>query len=190
MAATPSRPDLHTMGAIALLVHCVQLLAGHLDLRLRQLSSPDYECTVTYLCAIIADGEIHCDLPDVPPERYAAIKRAVESQSRLYARPAVPAPAMQTEVASDLHRLDKRWSYNGTTCTRLGATKVSVTFWLKALQSDLQGFDIRDGKAQGRCFRQLVDGPIRNNLVRKISELTKLGTAVERGAALISCAEP
>ena len=62
----------------------------------------------------------------------------------------MPAPAVQTEVASDLHRLDKLWSHNGTTCARLGATRVSVTFWLEALQSDLQGIGIRDGKAQGR----------------------------------------
>ena len=46
--------------------------------------------------------------------------------------------------------------------------------------------------------RQLVDGTIRGNLVWKISKLTELCTAVERGeptfedfaAALISCADP
>lgn len=184
---------------MALLVYCLQLLTGHLDLSLSQLSSPEYEGSVTYLCAIVDDGDIRRELPEVPPERYSALKRAAESHCRLYTRsPAAPALAAASEVASDLHRLDKRWSYNGTTCARLGANKVSVTFWLEALQSDLQGIGIRDGKAQGRCLRQLVDGPTRDNLVRKISELPELRLAVERGeatfedyaAALISCADP
>ena len=81
MAATPFRPDQHTMGAITLLVHCVQLSTGHLDLSLSQLPFPFYEGTMACLC--IADGEIRSELPDVPPERYATLKRAEESQSRL-----------------------------------------------------------------------------------------------------------
>ena len=158
------------------MVYCIQLITGHLDLTLPQLSSPEYEGSMTYLLAILEDGEIRRELPEVPPERYAALKKAVEKHIHI---PPAPAPAVPSEVASDLPRLDKRWSYNGTTCARLGASKVSVTFWLEALQADLQGIGIRDGKAQGRCLRQLVEGPTRDNLVRKISEIPELHTAVE-----------
>ncbi len=82
-------------------------------------------------------------------------------------------------LASDLAgavRPDKRWAFNGTTCARLaGSGKVSVLFWLESLQSALRvELGIHEGKLQGQYLRQLVEGPILDQLLRKIEELPDL----------------
>ena len=56
---------------------------------------------------------------------------------------------------------------------------ISVPFRFEALQADLQGLCIYDGRAQGRYLRKLVDGTVRDNLVQKISELPALAGAVK-----------
>ena len=203
--ATPSRIGLQQVGTIALLIHVVQLLTGESDLTIRALSSPDYEGTVAYICAVIDTGNPSSEFPDVPADRYAALRLAAEQQLRLYARstsaPASPGSAslLASEIAGAI-RPDKRWAFNGTSCARLaGSGKVSVLFWLESLQSALRGeLGIHEGRIQGQYLRQLVEGPILDQLLRKIEELPDLQAAAATGtatfedyaAALISCADP
>lgn len=93
-----------------LLVYCMQLLTGEQDLGLSKLSSPVYEGSLAYICANINNGEIRVKLPDVPPERYTALKCAEESQLRSFLRsvriPARPAPTLP---AAPLPNGDKQW---------------------------------------------------------------------------------
>jgi hypothetical protein len=104
--------------------------------------------------------------------------------------------------ASDLAgatRVDRQWSFNGTTCARLGPGKISVLFWLDNLLSALRGeYNIHDGTQQGLCLRQLVSDEILHKLSRKIDELPDLRRAAAQGeatfddyaAALIACSDP
>jgi hypothetical protein len=133
-AATPSRIGLQQVGTIALLIHVVQLLTGESDLTIRTLSSPSYEGAVAFICAVIDNGAIRSEFPDVPADRYAAVRLAAEQQMRLYARstiaPASPGGAslLASEIAGAI-RPDKRWAFNCTSCARLaGSGKVSVLF--------------------------------------------------------------
>ena len=203
-AAAPSRLPL--LGAVALLVHVLKLVTGDLELTIAQMSLPVYEGSVGYICAVIDSGEIATEIPDVPPECYAKLRKAAEQQLRTYARPpgagSPASPGGVSLLASDLvgaPRPDKRWAFNGTTCSRLGHGKISVLFWLDSLQSALIGeAGIQDGKIQGQHLRQLVEGPVLDQLIRKIEELPELRTAIALGtvtfadyaAALISCADP
>ena len=82
-AATPSRIGIQQVGTIALLIHVVQLLTGESDLTIRALSSPDYEGTVAYICAVIDTGTPRSEFPDFPADRYAALRLAAEQQLRL-----------------------------------------------------------------------------------------------------------
>ena len=204
-AATPSRSGLQQLGTIALLLYVAQLLTGEPDLTIRQLASPDYEGAVAYIRAIIDNGDIRSEFPNIPADRYAALRLAADQQLGLSARSTVaPAsPGGSSLLASDLAgavRQDKRWAFNGTSCARLaGSGKVSVLFWLESLQSALRGeLGILDGKLQGQYLRQLVEGPILDQLLRKIEELPDLQAAAANGtatfedyaAALIACADP
>ena len=123
-AATPSRSGLQQLGTIALLLYVVQLLTGEHNLTVRHLASPDYEGAVAFICAVIDNGQAHSEFPEIPPDRYAALRLAADQQLRLYARPAAPpaSPGGSSLLASDLAgavRPDKRWAFNGTTCARL-----------------------------------------------------------------------
>ena len=66
----------------------------------------------------------------------------------------------------------------------MGSGKVSVLFWLESLQSALRGeLGIHEGKIQGQYLRQLVEGPILDQLLRKIEDLPDLRAAAATGTA-------
>ena len=78
----------------------------------------------------------------------------------------------------DVVYVDRQWSFNGTTCARLGQGKISVLFWLDNLLSALRGeYNIHDGTQQGLCLRQLVSDEILHKLSCKIDELPDLRRA-------------
>ena len=79
-AATPSRIGIQQVGTIALLIHVVQLLTGESDLTIRTLSSPDYEGAVAFICAVLDNGAIRSEFPDVPADRNAALRLVAEQQ--------------------------------------------------------------------------------------------------------------
>ena len=55
-------------------------------------------------------------------------------------------------------------------------------FWLESLQSALRGeLGIHEGKIQGQYLRRLVEGPILDQLLRKIEELPDLQAAAAAG---------
>ena len=145
---------------------------------------------MAFICAVIDNGAIRSEFPDVPADRYAALRLAAEQQMRLYARstiaPSSPGGAslLASEIAGAI-RPDKRWAFNGTSCARLaGSGKVSVLFWLESLQSALRGeLGIHEGRIQGQYLRQLVEGPILDQLLRKIEELPDLQAAAATGTA-------
>ena len=184
----------------------MRLVTSEADLTVSQLRSPNYEGSVNYLRVILENGEIASEIPEVPAERYDALLCAALEQLKLYERPsaasAAPSPGNTSLWASDITgvpRVDRQWAYNGTTCARLGSGKISVLFWLDRLLSALHGeYSIHDGKQQGLLLRQLVEGPVLNQLTCKIEELPDLRRAAEQGeatfddyaAALIACSDP
>ena len=116
VAASPSQPGLQLVGTIALLLQVVHLVTGEPDLTIHKLASPDYDTAVTYIIAI-DDNTISKELPHVPAERYAALRRAADQQLKLYTRSnALPAsPGGASLLAPDLPgavRPDKRWAFN------------------------------------------------------------------------------
>jgi hypothetical protein len=77
--------------------------------------------------------------------------------------------------------------------------KISVLFWLQSLVSALRcELGIHDTRIQGQHLRRLLEGPIMDQLHRKIEELPGLRTATAAGTAifadyataLIACADP
>jgi hypothetical protein len=77
--------------------------------------------------------------------------------------------------------------------------KISVLFWLESLVSALRcESGIHDTRIQGQHLRRLIEGPILDQLHRKIEELPGLRAATEAGTAtfadyataLIACADP
>jgi hypothetical protein len=125
-AATPSRIGLQQVCTIALLIQVVQLLTSESDLTICTLSSgsPDYEGAVAFICAILDNRAIRSEFPDVPADRYAALRLAAEQQMRLYARSTIASasPGCASLLASEIAgavRPDKQWAFNGTCCARL-----------------------------------------------------------------------
>ena len=78
----PTPPRRIQVGAFALLISVMQLLTGNQELDTRQLASPDYEGAVSYVLAVIDDGSITREFPDVPSDRYSELRRAADSQLR------------------------------------------------------------------------------------------------------------
>ena len=116
------------IGAFALLVSVVQLLTGDLELDTRQLASPDYEGAIGYVLSVLENNSMSREFPDVPPDRYADLRRAAASQLGMYqavaARSAqtLPSPGGASILAAELAGAaapDKRWAFNGTAGTRL-----------------------------------------------------------------------
>ena len=106
---------------------------------------------MAFICAVIDNGAIRSEFPDVPADRYAALSLAAEQQMRLYAI-----------------RPERRWAFNGASCAGLaGSGKVSVLFWLESLQSALRSeLGIHEGRIQGQYLGQLVEGSILDQLLR------------------------
>ena len=207
--ATPQPARQVQVGAFALLLSVMQLCTGVQDLTIGQLASPDYEGPVSYIKITIEDGTISREFPHVPPDRYPDLHRAAASQLSMYqatiARSAHSlaspgASLLATELAGAAAP-DKRWAFNGTSCSRLNDSggKVSLLFWLESLESALRGeLGIRDARIQGQHLRRLLEGPLLDQLLRKLEELPDLRTAAATGTAtfadyataLIACADP
>ena len=79
-AATPSRIRIQQVGTITLLIHVVQLLTGESDLTIHTLSSPDYEGAVAFICAVLDNGAIRSESPDVLADRRTATRRSVSQR--------------------------------------------------------------------------------------------------------------
>ena len=73
-----------TVWAFALLISVMQLLTGNLELDLRQVASPGYEGAVSYVLAVIEDGSITLEFPNVLPDRYSDLSSAADSQLCMY----------------------------------------------------------------------------------------------------------
>ena len=206
----PTPPRRIHVGAFALLISVMQLLTGNQELDTRQLASPDYEGAVSYVLAVIDDGSITREFPDVPADRYSELRRAADSQLRMYREAAarsaqtLASPGGASILAAELAGTttpDKRWAFNGTACARLNDSggKISVLLWLESLESALRGeLGIHDTRIQGQHLRRLLEGPILDQLLRKIEELPDLRAATAAGTAtfadyataLIACADP
>ena len=200
---SPSAPP---RGAVGLLLFCLRVITADEDLTVAQLRNPTYEGSVNYLCRVLENGRMDTVFPEVDPRSYDDLHCAATEQLNLYARTpaagAAPTLGNSSLWASDLPgvpRVDRQWAYNGTTCARLGPDKISVQNWLTSLLSALRGeYSIHDGRQQGLFLRQLVEGPILNQLTRKIEELPELRRAADQGeatfdeyaAALIACSDP
>jgi hypothetical protein len=124
----PTPPRRIQVGAFALLISVMQLLTGNQELDTRQLASPDYEGAVSYVLAVIDDGSITREFPDVPSDRYSELRRAADSQLRMYREAAarsaqtLASPGGASILAAELAGTatpDKRWAFNGTACARL-----------------------------------------------------------------------
>ena len=205
-SAVVRSPAAPPRGAFGLLVFALRLITFEADLTVSQLRNPNYEGSVNYLRIILENGKIASEIPEVPAERYDELHCATTEQLKLYERPAAassaPSQGNSSLWAADIAgapRVDRQWAYNGTTCARLGSGKISVLFWLDHLLSALRGeYSIHDGKQQGLFLRQLVEGPVLNQLTCKIEELPDLRRAAEQGeatfddyaAALIACSDP
>jgi len=191
---------------VGLLLFCLRVITADEDLTVAQLRNPTYEGSVNYLCRVLENGRMDTVFPEVDPRSYDDLHCAATEQLNLYARTpaagAAPTLGSSSLWASDLPgvpRVDRQWAYNGTTCARLGPDKISVQNWLTSLLSALRGeYSIHDGRQQGLFLRQLVEGPILNQLTRKIEELPELRRAADQGeatfdeyaAALIACSDP
>ena len=193
-----------------MLIFILSIELGIPDLTLTQISSPAYRGAVTYIRTLLDTGNLSSAYPEVPTQSYDELRRAVAAQLTCYEHPlaasgnSVPPQSPGLSLwASDLAgatRVDRQWSFNGTTCARLGPGKISVLFWLDNLLSALRGeYNIHDGTQQGLCLRQLVSDDILHKLSRKIDELPDLrrhgvpvaaqgeATFDNYAAALISC---
>ncbi len=168
-----------------------------------------YEGPVSYIKTTIDDGTIGREFPNVPSDRYPNLRRAADSPLSMYqaitARSAQSlaspgASILATELAGAAAP-DKRWAFNGTSCSRLNDSggKVSLLFWLESLESALCGkLRIHDAWIQGQHLRRLLEGPILDQLLQKLEELPDLRTAAATGTAtfadyataLITCADP
>jgi hypothetical protein len=137
----PTQPRRIQVGAFALLISVMQLLTGNQELDTRQLASPDYEGAVSY----VLDGSITREFPDVQSDRYSELRRATDSQLRMYREAAarsaqtLASPGGASILAAELAGTatpDKRWAFNCTACARLNDSggKISVLFWLESLE--------------------------------------------------------
>ncbi len=126
----PTPPRRIQVGAFALLISVMQLLTGNQELDTRQLASLDYEGAVSssYVLAVIDDGSITREFPDVPSDCYSELRRAADSQLRMYREAAarsaqtLASPGGASILAAELAGTatpDKRWAFNGTACARL-----------------------------------------------------------------------
>ncbi len=94
----PTPPQRIQVGAFALLISVMKLLIGNQELDTRQLASPDYEGALSYVLAVIDDGSITSEFPDVQADRYSELCRAADSQLRMNREAA--ARSTQTLAAS------------------------------------------------------------------------------------------
>jgi hypothetical protein len=121
LAFTAPTPPLRIqVGAFALLISVMQLLTGNQELDTHQLASPDCEGAVSYVLAIIDDGSITRELPDVPADCYSELRCAVDSQLRMYREAAarsaqtLASPGGASILAAELAGTatpDKRWAF-------------------------------------------------------------------------------
>ena len=200
-----SSPALLPLAPFALLASVTQMITGE-DVPVSQLDKTSYEPCMDYICEIIDDGSISSVIPNFPPERCDGLRRTAMLNLKAIRRrihgnnapaPAAPAPLPPDRVGRN--PLDKRWTFNGTTCAQIAAVRVSPQLWLETILAELKGAGVLDGILQGQYMRQLLDSPLRDQLVRKIEELPDVKAAVEAGtatleshyaAALIACADP
>jgi hypothetical protein len=180
-------PPAPSRGGFGWLIHAVRHITNEPDLTVAALRTPNYEGTLNYLLILLDEDNLASEVPDVPRESYTALRRAATEQLKLYDRPlatgAPPSPGSAAVWATDIAgapRVDRQWAYNGTHCARLGAGKISVLFWLDNLLSALRGeYSIHDGKQQGLFLRQLVEGPVLNQLTQ---DRGTTGASPRRGA--------
>jgi hypothetical protein len=182
-------------------------LTGETRLTLATLSA-NHEGVLDYLCARLAQHELHLDLEGFPSGRSEELHQAAVLQ-RLVLRHSSPSGAASTSMSSSLaytelaapSRVDPRWAFDGTTCIMPSGScdgPISVQLWLEAPKAELEGLFIDKGPDQGRILRQLVEGLLRAKLASKIAETPELQHAVQQreatfdhyAAALISCADP
>lgn len=193
---------------LAFLAFVTSLVVGD-EVPVSALSDAHHDTSMEYICAIIDDQSIRHELPAVPPERYSELLRAAQLNLSTIRRrfPGIggPPPTAATPPPPpdrvDRNPLDERWRFNGKTCERITPPpgRVSVQLWLETIHAELLGLGVRDGAQQGRFMRQLLDNPLREQLVRRIQELPDVDAAVQAGtatladhyaAALIACADP
>ncbi len=95
----------------------VELLTGESDLTIRTLSShdSDYEGAAAFICAVLDNGAIRSEFPDVPADRTgnAALRLAAEQQMRLYTRSTIaPASPRSSLLKSHLEPCTTGYRYN------------------------------------------------------------------------------
>ena len=77
-----------------MLLFVLAIELGIPDLTITQLSSPVYRGAVTYVRTLLDAGNLASVYPEVPPERYDELRRAVASQLTCYEHPLAASDAV------------------------------------------------------------------------------------------------
>ena len=190
-ASSPSAPN--QMPIFALLMHCLVALGSEASNHLS--TDPSHILALEVLISMLRDNTIADEFPDhvVPSRRHRSLLAAAEKtlsavQPPLRHAEVQPTSALASSSSDDASRtvLSDEWVFNGSHCTALGSSPVTVHFWLDQLIHELQGQGITCGIHQGRIMRRLLRDPLRSELLRRISQMPAIDDAVKHREATLS----
>ena len=193
-ASSPSAPN--QMPIFALLMHCLVALGSEASHHLS--TDLSHILALEVLISMLRDNTIADEFPDhvvtvVPSRRHRSLLAAAEKtlsavQPPLRHAEVQPTSAPASSSSDDASRtvLSDEWVFNGSHCTALGSSPVTVHFWLDQLIHELQGQGITCGIHLGRIMRRLLRDPLRSELLRRISQMPAIDEAVKHREATLS----
>ena len=178
---------------LALLAQALQSIAGH-EIPVANLSDTSSETALVYLLAIIDDGSVREELPQIPNSWHTSLRRtAATALDTLRHRSAGPLPSFAGATAHPptTDRIDprrnpldqQRWAFDGSHCAGISAERVTTHVWLEAVLDELKGSRVQDPVLQGQFMRHLIVGPLHARLLQQIQELPDIRAAVNAGSA-------
>ena len=177
---------------LALLAQVLQSIAGH-EIPVANLSDPTSETALVYLLAIIDDGTVREEVPQIPNSWHASLRRtaatALDTLRHRITGPlpsitAAPHPSVTARLEPRLNPLDQqRWAFDGSHCAGISAERVTHHVWLEAVLEELKGSRVHDPVLQGQFMRQMIVGPLHFRLLQQIQELPDVRAAVNAGSA-------
>jgi hypothetical protein len=158
------------------------------------VADPTSKTAPVYLLAIIDDGIVREEVPQIPNSWHTSLHRtaatALNTLQHLIAGP-LPSLAAATNNPSATHRMDHRsnpldqqlWAFDGSHCQGISAEQVTKHVWLEAVLEEHKGSRVQDPVLQGQFMFQMIFGQLHFCLLQQIQELPDVRAAVNARSA-------